>query len=250
MLYQLLAARSKVAVKSQPLEVVKPSHRPDQGHRGHRIGFRYGYGDPDQFLQMDFRWAYHDLYDPSSGFIRGAQLEFFQPAFRYYPEKNDFQFELIDFVSIISAPVRNHLIRPYAWEASAALKRYQLDEDERPLMGDFRAGLGISHQLTEDSIASIFANTAININHKFDHDIALAGGGRVQVISTITASWEVGLYGHVMQYFEGLIQTSTELGMTQRFTLDDDSAIVFDITEKREFGSAFLATQLSFQLYF
>ena len=250
LLYQLLVARSTVAIKSQPPEVANPSYRPDQGHRGHRIGFRYGYDDPDQFLQIDFRWTYHDLYDPSSGFIRGRQLEFFQPAFRYYPEKNNFQFEAIDFVSIVSAPVRNYFIQPYSWEASAALKRYQFYEDESPLMGDFKAGFGISYQLIGGSVASIFANTAINISNKFDHNIALAGGGRAQVISTVTTSWKAGLYGHVMQYFEGLTQTSYELGMRQRFTLDSNSAIIFDIAGKREFGGTFLSAQLSLQLYF
>jgi len=30
------------------------------------------------------------------------------------------------------------------------------------------------------------------------------------------------------------------LGMTQRFTLGADSAIVFDIAEKREFGDAYI----------
>ncbi|RLA20868.1 MAG: hypothetical protein DRQ61_09305 [Gammaproteobacteria bacterium] len=250
LLYQLLAARSKVPVKSGSLEIVGPNYRPDQGHRGRRIGFRYGYDEPDQFLQMDFRWAYHDLYDPSSGFIRGAQLEFFQPAFRYYPEKDDFQFESVDFVNIISAPLRNYFVQPYSWEASAALKRYQFDEGNRPLMWDFKAGIGISYQLTGSTVASIFANTAINLSNEFDHNIALAGGGRVQLISTVTASWEAGLYGQAMQYFEGIDQTSYELGMTQRFTLGADSAIVFDIAEKREFGDAFLSTQLSLQLYF
>jgi len=250
LLHQLLAARSKVEVESQLPEIPAPRYRPDQGHRGRRIALRYGYEDPDQFLQMDFRWAYHDLYDPSRGYVQGAQLEFLQPAFRYYPEGNHFKFESIDFVNIISAPVRNYFIRPYSWEASASLKRYRFDENDRPLMGDVRAGIGVSYQLTEGSAASIFANGAINISDKFDQDVALAAGGRAEVMSTITDSWQVGLYAHAMQYFEGETQTSYRYGGTLRYSLGQNNAMVVDVGEDKEFGDSFFSTQLSWQFYF
>lgn len=81
-LHQLLTTRSQLAIESQQPYIAIPSYRPDQGHSGHRIGIRYGYEQPLQFLQLDFRWAYHDSFDPSSGYIKGAQLEFFKPAVR------------------------------------------------------------------------------------------------------------------------------------------------------------------------
>lgn len=250
LLYELLVARSEINVEPQKYQVVTPKQRPDQGHRGRRVSFRYGYDEQAHFLQMDFRWAYHDLYDPSSGFIGGAELSFIQPAFRYYSEYNHFQLEALDFVSIISAPVRNYFIQPYSWEASAGLKRYQFSEDERPLMGDFRAGFGVSYQLTEASTISLFANTAITVSDAFDPNIAFGGGGRAELISTVTDSWKVGLYGRAMQYFEGITQTSYEFGVKQRFTFNRDGAVIFDIAERREFDEAFLFTQISLQLYF
>jgi len=250
LLYQLLMARSKIRVEAQEYQVTTPKQRPDQGHRGRRVGFRYGYDEQDHFLQMDLRWAYHDLYDPPSGFTDGAELSFIQPAFRYYADNSHFQLEALDFVSITSAPVREYFIRPYSWEASAGLKRYQLNGDDRPLMGDFRAGFGVSYQLTEASVLSLFANTAIVISDEFDPNIAFGGGGRAEVISTITDSWQMGLYGRAMQYFEGVSQTSYEFGIKQRFTFNRDGAVVLDIAERREFDARFLFTQLSLQLYF
>jgi len=250
LLHQLLSARSELAVESQQPKITEPRYRPDQGHHGHRIGIRYGYETSQQFLQMDFRWAYHDLYDPSSGFIMGTQLEFFKPALRYYPQKNRLQLESIDFVNIISMPTRDHFIRPFSWEVSAAVKRHRFNENHRPLMGDFQGGLGVSYALAEGSQVSLFANAAMMIGDNFNQFIALAGGSKVQVISTLTDSWQAGLYAQVMQYFQGITQTSYRYGSTQSFSLDRDNAIVVDVAKTQEFGDSFFSARFSWQFYF
>jgi len=250
LLHQLLSARSELAVESQQPEITEPRYRPDQGHHGRRIGIRYGYEAPQQFLQMDFRWAYHDLYDPSNGFMKGTQLEFFKPALRYYPQKNRLQLESIDFVNIVSMPARNYFIRPFSWEVSAAVKRHRFDESNRPLMGDFQAGLGVTYALAEDSQVSLFANAAMTVGDEFNQFAALAGGSKIQVISTLTDSWQAGLSAQVMQYFQGITQTSYRYGSTQRFSLGRDNAIVVDVAETQEFGDSFFSAQLSWQFYF
>lgn len=250
LLHQLLTARSELNVSPIQPAVSTPNYRPDQGHRGHRLGLRYGDDQADQYLQFDIRWAYHDLYDPSSGFISGAQLEFLKPAFRYYPEHNHLEFESIDFVSIISTPPRNYFIRPFSWETSASLKRHQFSDNERALLGDIRAGAGLTYQLSKRTTTSIFANTAINIGNKFDHQIALAGGGRAELIYTHNDNWRGGLHAAVMQYFEGLTQTSYQYGGTLRFSLDQNNALVLELAEKKEFADSFFMSQLSWQFYF
>lgn len=247
---RLLAARSEIDVDSQQPVIATPRYRPDQGHRGHRIGLRYGNDDSDQYLQFDFRWAYHDLYDPSSGFLKGAQLEFFQPAFRHYTGDNVFKLESLNFANIISAPARSYFIKPFSWEASAALKRYRFDDDDRPLTGDVKAGAGVSYQLSDHAAASIFANTQLTVSNEFDHDIALALGGRAELIYTISDDLHAGLHTRVMQYFEGITQTSYEYGGTLRFSLRTNSALLVKFSENREFGGSFFTSQLSWQLYF
>ncbi len=249
-LHELLTARSQLSLRPQQPEIIPPRYRPDQGHSGHRIGFRYGFEDPLQFLQLDFRWAYHDAFDPSSGYIKGSQLEFFKPAIRFYLNKERVQFEGIDLVNIVSTPEYNNFIQPFSWEVSVAVKRYRFDEDNRPLMGDFKVGLGISYLFWEDTLVSFFANVNAKISSEFNQYAALAGGGRVTANTAITNSWQLGFYGQIMRYFQGITQTSYRFGVRQRISLNVNNAVLINIGKTREFGHTFFTAGLSWQFYF
>lgn len=228
----------------------EPAFRPDQGHRSRRIGLRYGSEDSGQYLQFDFRWAYHDLYDPDGGFTEGAHLEFITPSLRFYPKENNWQFEGINFVDIISAPARNDFIRPYSWKTSASLRRYQFDDDERPLTVDFKLGAGLSYQLAHDVAVSVFVDTQLMLANEFDGSAALGFGATTTLIYALTDKWKAGVQAELMQYVEGVSQTSYELGGRLRLSLDKDSAGLFELTENREFSSSFFKAQLSWQYYF
>ncbi len=248
--YQLLAARSEITLELPPPSIKKPLYRPEQGHGGRRLGLHYGSDDSDQYLQFDFRWAYHDLYDPDSGFIKGAELEFLKPSIRFYPDDNNWKVEALDFVGIVSAPARNYFIRPFSWKASASLKRYDFDNDERPLLGDFKLGAGLSYQLGMYTQASIFADTQFLVGDEFDHDSALGFGASAEVIYTITNVWKGGVYTGAMQYVEGVSQTAYQFGGRLRLSVDQDSAALLELATKREFSGSFLQAQLSWQVYF
>ncbi len=248
--HQLLTARSRMAISLQPPAIKQPDYRPDQGHRSRRMGLRYGNEDAEQYLQFDFRWVYHDFYDPDSGFEKGTQLAFLMPSLRFYPRDNNWQFEGITFVDIVSTPARNYFIQPFSWKASMALRRYRFDDDERPLMGDISLGAGLSYQLGKHAMASVFADTQLIVGHEFDHDAVLGFGASAEIIYTITDQWKAGLYTDVMQYVEGISQTSYKLGGRLRLSVDKDRAILFELSKNREFSSSFSQAQLAWQLYF
>jgi len=248
--YLLLKARSQISVESPPPLIKQPEYRPDEGHGGRRIGLRYGSMDSQGYLQFDFRWAYHDLYDPDNGFIKGAQLDFLKPSFRYYVNDHNFQLEGVGFVGIVSAPARNYFIKPFSWKASAALQRYHFDDDERPLMGDLTIGAGLSYQLTENTSVSYFANTQLVIGAELEREAAVGLGVSAQVIYTINDKWKGGVDFNVLQYVEGVTQTSCKVSGKLRFSLDKDSALVLALAEQREFSDSFFESQLSWQFYF
>lgn len=250
LLHQILASRSQLKTESQQPVVSVPEYRPDQGHKGHRIAVQYGYEEPLHYQQLDFRWAFHDQYDPSSGFIKGAQLEFFKPALRYYPSKNRVQLESIDFVNLISTPIRNYFINPFSWEVSAAVKRYRFNKNDRPLMGDFNAGFGVTYALNTNNQFSLFATTSIKVADEFKQWLALGSGGRAQFISTLSDNWQFGIHSQVTQYYQGISQTSFSVGSTLRFSLNKNNAIILNAAENQEFGSPFFYTKLSWQYYF
>ncbi len=246
----LLAARSNLRVDLPAPQIAEPAFRPDQGHRGRRLALRYGSEASAEYLQFDFRWAYHDLYDPDGGFIAGAQLEFLAPSFRFYPEENHWQFEGINFVDIISAPGRNYFIRPFSWKATASLRRYQFDDDERVLTGDFKMAAGLSYQLTSRVAASVYVDTQLLLADEFSDSAALGFGASTEILYTLSDKWKAGLQTELMHYVEGPGKTRYKASAKLRRTLEQDSALVLELSENKEFSSSFLQGQLSWQYYF
>ena len=248
--HQLLTARSEIAIALPPLEITQPAYRPDEGHGSRRMALRYGREDAENHVQLDFRWVYHDLYDPDNGFVEGAQLAFLQPSFRYYSKDKSWQFEGLDFVNISSAPVRNYFIRPFSWKAAAALKRYRFEGGERPLAADFTVAAGVSYALNQQTSAAVFIDTKLTVSDEFDSTVGLGLGASAEIMYTISDTWKGGVFSSAMQYLEGLTQTSYQLGGRLRFSLDTDNAVLVEVSENKEFSDSFVKGQLSWQLYF
>ena len=163
---------------------------------------------------------------------------------------HNFQLEGVDLVGIVSAPARNYFIQPFSWKASAALQRYHFDDDKRPLMGDLKIGAGLSYQLTENISVSYFANTQFVIGGELERDAAVGFGVSAEVIYTLTDKWKSGVYFDVLQFVEGVTQTSYKASGKLRFSLDKNSALLLELAEKREFSGSFFESQLSWQFYF
>lgn len=249
-LFALLSARSKLNFKAQTPVLTRPAFRPDQGHHARRISMGAGYDQPWYYQQVDLRWAYHHLYDPYMGFAPGAQLEFFKPTIRYYPDKNRLQFDALELVSIISLPTRTDFIKPFSWELSVGVQRHRLNVDQWPLMGDFKAGLGVSYSLGRSSQISMLINANALVSDSFKQFTALGGGGRVEALWQINSAYKLGIYANVMRYFQGITQTAYQVGAKQQIILNTDNALIMDISEARELGDAFFRAQLTWQHYF
>jgi hypothetical protein len=249
--YELLKARNALAVDSQAPEIVPPIIRPDQGHLGNRISLAYGYEEPKQYLDVEFRWAYHDFYDPEGGFIDGAKLEFFKPSIRYYPQRNKVQFEAIDLVNITSTPIRNRLIAPFSWQASAAVNRQRFDDFDRPLMGSFQAGGGVSYELPTESKVSVFAIGAIHISDRFNQYIAIGGGAELHFRHDLSNAWRIGAEAKVVQYFQGISHTTYQISLQQRYSINQENALVMRLKHKNEFSrKGFFVGELNWRYYF
>ena len=83
---QILLARSQVGVRGAPPEPPRPAFRPDEGHDTARASLgRRRRSAVTPFVEARFRPAFHDLLDPRGGYVRGAQIDFFDTALRVYP---------------------------------------------------------------------------------------------------------------------------------------------------------------------
>ncbi|MBV1929065.1 MAG: hypothetical protein KUG81_06085, partial [Gammaproteobacteria bacterium] len=93
-------------------------------------------------------------------------------------------------------------------------------------------------------------DTKLIVGDKFDNNIGVGLGASTEIIYTLADKWKTGLHAELMQYVEGVSQTSYAFGGKLRLSLDKNSAVLLELTENREFSHSFSRAQLSWQYYF
>ena len=203
------------------------------------------------FLQLDLRPAFHDLLDPQGGFIRGAQIEFLNTAVRYYPEESKVNIEHLNLINIISSTPRAPFLKPFSWKANVGLDRKRFTDNDRPLVGQFNAGIGVSYDLLHSkSLISAFTEGSVLLSGRFDESIALGVGPGLNIFYDLTQQWRIGLSARLLEFFQGITQTTYDIVLSQRLTLPNQSALRLEVSRKREFGSSYTPAILSWQIYF
>lgn len=247
---QLLKARSQIPVTDQKPMPPVPMIRPDQGHKSARIGGGIGFDDDDGFAEITFRPGYHDLLDPEGGYTRGAQIEVFSTALRYYFAESRLDLESIRLLDIVSLVPRSRLLKPFSWKAAAQLTRRQFAPGDRPLVPQLGGGMGLTYELFANTLGFLFAEAALPISSRFDHGVTLGMGPRLGLLGDVSARWRVELAGSWHWYVTPDRRSSYEIALSQRVMLRSQSALRLTIARKREFGSDFTAGSLALHVYF
>lgn len=248
--HSLLTVRSQLPKLEHEAVIPTPKFRPDQGHAGNRLQLAGGYDGIAPYTQLAYRWSYHDLYDPADGFSQGAQVEFFKPTVRYYPQQQRFQFESLDIININSMPARNNFISPLSWQIDVGINRQRFADKQRALVGGAKIGGGLSYHLDEQTLLSASALGSLLFSNKFNQYTAIGFGVSVFGQHDITTWWRIGGEAMIMEYMQGITHTSYNYSITQRFTLSNNQAVVLNLGRNNEFDRAAFNTFVAWQFYF
>ena len=142
--WQLLAARSQIAVAASTPPVPEPAVRPDQGHGSARIGLGLGARDGRFFQSLSARPGYHTLSDPEGGYVRGAAIDFLDLELRHYADDRGPTLNRLTVVGIRSLSPRDELFRPVSWQLGGGLDRFRRDghDEKGALVGALWGVLG------------------------------------------------------------------------------------------------------------
>ena len=249
---ELLVARSQVDVGPQA-PVVQPGTRPDNGHATSRLSLGAGRRDGRNFQELAFHPTYHELMDPEAGYVRGAQIDFFDTALRHY---NDGRTRLERFVpaDIVSLAPRDDFFQPRSWRVSGGWQRSFVRNGSEPLVAFFDGGAGASWAKggSDRRGGALFyglAEAALRLNRELDGGYGVGAGARFGALADVTSRWRVNAYASGIDYFLGESDQPRRLGLEQRFTLGRDSALRFDFERRREAGRQFNSGMLSLQIY-
>ncbi|NVK86872.1 MAG: DUF4105 domain-containing protein [Gammaproteobacteria bacterium] len=128
--YQLLLARSQISTSSDLKTAATPA-RPEDSHDAYRFGLGVLHQKQQNSLLLSGRVAYHDLLDNPSGYLAGAQIEFFNLTASI---DNSARIEALTLLSLKSLAPRDELISPLSWSFAIGTKRHAFSPDNSELL--------------------------------------------------------------------------------------------------------------------
>jgi Domain of unknown function (DUF4105) len=250
----LLLARSQLNEPAATPVVEVPATRPDQGHKSLRVSLAVGNREGVAYQELAVRPAYHDQNDPGAGYIRGAQIQFFNFTLRHYGDETGTRVEELIPIDIFSLSPRNDFFQSLSWKVNVGWARKRLPDGSEPLLGRLNAGAGFAWDTPslDQPVAQtyIFMDATLESTSQYDSHYALGMGPAAGIIADISSNWRVNAYARVQRFGLGEPHTTAEITLLQRYTIGRQTALRLELTRKMEFDMSWNDVRLSLQQYF
>lgn len=250
----LLVARSALNTPSATPAIAVPDVRPDQGHKSLRVSLGGGNSDGVNYQELTIRPAYHDQTDPGSGYIRGAEIQFFNLALRHYENGDATRVEEFVPIDIFSLSPRNEFFQSLSWKVNVGWARKRMADGSEPLVARLNGGAGYAWDAPslDNPLALTYAfmDASLETSKKFDSDYAFGMGPSVGVIGDVNSKWRVNAYASVQRFALGDQHTKADLILLQRYSIGPQTALRLEVARKMEFDLLWTDARLSLQQYF
>ena len=207
----LLSARSKIAVQDvfQPIE--QPAVRDDEGHLTQRGSVYLGQQNDNEFIDMQFRIAYHELMDLPEGFIKGGQIEMGSWTLRGINQQDptdgekDIKLQLQKFsiINILSLGVRDHFQQPISWRVNTGLDRLLIAGSDLFAHLDVAGGYSYDLGSQKNHWGQVYGllEGRLKVTGQFEDDYQLAAGTQLGWLYQ-GSQWQMHAYG---SYFPSVV---------------------------------------------
>lgn len=257
---QILTALSRLPDTQDLVPPVQPpALGPEQGHGTARLAIGAGWRDQRPFAQLRVRPSFHDLLDPTGGYIRGAQIQFLDAAVRVYGD-GEVRLHELSLIDILSLAPRDDFFHPIAWsfrtQAKSILIKNTGHDSGIDDLGEHyawhsRGGIGLAYELPASGLLYGLLNVDLDVAPELNDSFALGPGAEVGAFFDLLADrWRSQLFAEVLEYALGERHTSARWGMAHRLTLGSQTAVRFELTQSRDFGEYWIEGVLSGHWYF
>ena len=229
---EIRLARSQLDIISAPVVPPEPNVKPDQGHASSRYILAAGRRGTQNFQELQLRATYHDLMDAEAGYIRGAQIDFFNMTVRHY-DHTATRLERFTPVDILSLSPRDEFFQPWSWKVSGGWERVRVQQGNEPLVGVLEGGMG-SSWASDKSLSYTLIDASTRVNAALARGYAYGMGGSAGSYLDATPAWRVHPYVRVIRYFAGQQDSMATLGVQQRVALARDMAVRVDVARERQ----------------
>jgi len=172
--YQLLQKINSFAVDIDIDNPVPTPIAPEKGHRSKRASLGLGRRLDNDYEELGFKMAFHDLEDNPSGFLQGAQINIGNLQLRAI-DNEGLRLHQLDFVDIFSLTPRNAFFKPLSWKVYSGFER-QLTRGKDQLVYHLTGGAGSTWELMKNHQFFALAIARLEINKKLHNTLEAAIG--------------------------------------------------------------------------
>lgn len=207
----LLSARSKIPLQDVFLPIEAPKVRDDQGHLTQRASVYAGQQNDDEFVDMQFRIAYHELMDLPDGFIKGGQIEMGALTLRalnHHDEKDatDVRLQLQKFsvINILSLGARDHFQQPISWRVNTGFDRFSVEGSDLFAHLDVAGGHSYDLNVANKKLGQVYGliEARLKATQQFDEDYQLAAGTQLGWLYS-GSQWQMNFYASYLPSVAG-----------------------------------------------
>ena len=231
----ILGARSTLGVSPGDAYPVAMPVRPDQGHRSGRFRLGGGYRTDQWFEEFEWRAAYHELADFDEGYVRGAQINFFDLSFRYYNDDKRLRLHRWRIVDIVSLFPWNGIFKPVSWKVLFGADEMLLRDGTEHPVPRLNAGGGLTLGPGDNVRFYLFGEGDLQAGTRLDKDYAFGVGGTVGMIANPAQDWKVHLWTQGLFYRAGDEHRSAIVGLQNNFRITTDTSIALDAVRERSY---------------
>jgi hypothetical protein len=244
----VLIARSKLKVTPVPVAVSPFTGPPEQGHKIMRAGLGVGWRNGEVFNEVNFRVAFHDLFDPEHGYTPDAQIEALGVTLRRYARSDHTRLERFTVVNIVSLSPINALFQAPSWKIGTGLEPIEPDHCRFCRIGNLNGGIGVAAETSwlKREIYFGFADFAAEFARVLHSDYRIGGGATVGTLVDVTKRWKMGFSATHLNFPAGEKSAEWRLSAQQRYTLHKNVAVRFEFNRRARTDEYLLNLQAYF----
>ena len=233
----------------------RPAVRPDEGHGSARFALETGVRDGEAYVEARIRPALHERLDPEGGYQHGAQIQFFDLALRWIPEKHRLRLEeavVLDMVSLVPWDQTFHHVS-YAFDTGLRTRLIPDADDSLDPEPAWRTrgGVGAGASVGERGLLYALGEATGDVGADLDPEYAVGLGGVVGFLyGGAGRRWASDASVRATGFALGDRTWSLSATWEQRLTLSRNAALVLSAAGRREFHRSWGELGLRWNVYF
>ena len=203
----LLSARSKIPLQDVFEPIEEPSIRDDSGHLTQRTNVYVGQQNDDEFIDVGFRIAYHELMDLPDGFIKGGQIEMGSLTLRAVNENDQenneenlkLRLQKFSLINILSLGARDHFQQPISWRVNVGLDRFLLEGSDLFAHLDVAGGYSYDIGFNQGDLGQVYGllEGRLKATGQFEEDYQFSAGAQLGWLYQ-GSQWQMNAYASYM----------------------------------------------------